>query len=152
MATFVRVIRAEEVIDFQTQYAGFGLTLEEDAATWFDSVTQEDFANNIEELFDEFIEELSQRGIAHNTVSQIHKFKQKEGESVRKAALRLKRYVKFCPIEELPTQSRLMLIFIQGLRNADLQKDLHMKRSTNLNEMVKGQGNPLLSRQLHSLQ
>ena len=112
VATFVRVIRAEEVTDFQTQYAGFGLTLEEDAATWFDSITQEDFANNIEELFDEFIEEFSQRGIAHNTVSQIHKFKQKEGESVRKAALRLKRYVKFCPIEELPTQSRLMLIFI----------------------------------------
>ena len=30
-----------------------------------------------------------------------------------------------------------MLIFIQGLKNADLQKDLHMKRSANLNEMVK---------------
>ena len=30
-----------------------------------------------------------------------------------------------------------MLIFIQGLRNADLQKDLHVKRSANLNEMVK---------------
>lgn len=30
-----------------------------------------------------------------------------------------------------------MLIFIQGIRNADLQKDLHMKRSADLNELVK---------------
>ncbi|RYA84504.1 hypothetical protein DD594_26105 [Enterobacter cloacae complex sp. 4DZ1-17B1] len=86
VATFVRVIRAEEVLDFPTQFVGFGLTLEDDAATWFDSVERRDFESK-EEVFDEFIEEFSQRGIAHNTVSQIHKFKQKEGESVQKASL-----------------------------------------------------------------
>ncbi|KAI5063042.1 hypothetical protein GOP47_0021589 [Adiantum capillus-veneris] len=38
VAAFLRVIRAEELLDFPTQFAGFGLTLEDDAATWFDSV------------------------------------------------------------------------------------------------------------------
>ncbi|WP_206738558.1 hypothetical protein, partial [Klebsiella pneumoniae] len=43
VVAFVRVIRAEEVLDFSTQFAGFGLTLEDDAATWFDSVEHRDF-------------------------------------------------------------------------------------------------------------
>ena len=86
VAAFMRVVRAEQVHDFSTQFQGFGRTLEDDAATWFDSVEEGDF-NTIQELMDEFIEEFSQGGIAHNTVLQIHTFKQKENESARKAAL-----------------------------------------------------------------
>lgn len=67
VAKFIRVIRAEEVLDFPTQYVGFGLTLEDDATTWFDSVEIREF--NTIELFDKFVEEFFQCGIAHNTVS-----------------------------------------------------------------------------------
>ena len=73
-ASFKQVLRAENITDAHIQFEGFGLTLEGIALTWFQPLKREDYVD-IEALLQDFVEEFSMRGIKHNTVSQIHSFK-----------------------------------------------------------------------------
>ena len=77
------------------------------------------------------------RGIKHNTFSLIYDFKQEVGESVKNAARRMKRYVKRCPREELPTEERHVSRFIEGLRSEMLKKDLYMRGCRTLEDVTK---------------
>ena len=77
------------------------------------------------------------RGIKHNTVSQIHSFRQKDNEKVREAALRFKQYIERCPPREKPQEDRQVVLFIEGIRNEHLKKDLHLKKCTTLDEATR---------------
>ncbi|MCO5562631.1 hypothetical protein L7F22_016259 [Adiantum nelumboides] len=126
VSLFKQVLRAEQITDFHTQYEGFGLTLKGTALTWFQPLDPKKFPN-IDNVLREFTEEFSKRGIKHNTVSQIYAFKQRENEKVKEASLRFKQYTERCPRREPPQDERLSVIFMEGLRNEMLKKDLHLK-------------------------
>ena len=81
--------------------------LESTSLTWFQPLKSK-YYNSIEALLQVFIEEFSMGGIKHNTVSQIHSFKQKEKEKVREAALWFKHYIERSrekPQERIDTSS-----------------------------------------------
>ena len=58
---------------------------------------------------------------------QIHGFKQKSYECVRDGANRLTQYLARCLEEEMPSQERLVFIFLEGLENKDLHVYLYMR-------------------------
>ena len=41
-----------------------------------------------------------------------------------------------CPKEEMPSQERLVSIFLEGLKNKDLHATLYMKHHKNLNQCI----------------
>ncbi|MCO5571286.1 hypothetical protein L7F22_025024 [Adiantum nelumboides] len=94
--------------------------------TWFQPLDPICFPN-IDNVLREFAEEFSKRGIKHNTVSQIYAFKQRENEKVKEASLRFKQYIERCPKRELLQDERLSMLFMEGLKNEMLNKDLHLK-------------------------
>ena len=64
--------------------------------------------------------------------------KKKRESAVRDASRRMKRYVKRCPLEELPTtKARIVSRFIRGLRSDLLKKDLYVKKCSTLDEVTK---------------
>ncbi|MCO5587134.1 hypothetical protein L7F22_041081 [Adiantum nelumboides] len=130
-----QVLRAEQITDFHTQYEGFGLTLEGTALTWFQPLDPELFPN-IDNVLREFAEEFSKRGIKHNTVSQIYAFKQRENEKVKEASLRFKQYIERCLRRELPQDERLSVLFMEGLENETLKKDLHLKACSTFEQVT----------------
>ncbi|MCO5590965.1 hypothetical protein L7F22_044941 [Adiantum nelumboides] len=136
VSLFKQVLRAEQITDFHTQYEGFGLTLEGTALTWFQSLDPKLFPN-IDNVLREFTEEFSKRSIKQNTVSQIYAFKQKENEKVKEASLRFKQYIKRCPRRELPQDERLSVLFMEGLRNETLKKDLHLKVCSTFEQVIR---------------
>ena len=79
VASFVQVMEAENIEEFRTQYQAFGLTLEGNAADWFQSLHMDEF-HDLATFFEEFTQEFSKRGIKHNTFSLIYDFKQEAGE------------------------------------------------------------------------
>ncbi|MCO5575225.1 hypothetical protein L7F22_029023 [Adiantum nelumboides] len=68
---------------------------------------------------------------------QIYAFKQKENEKVKEASLRFKQYIKRCPRKELPQNERLSVLFIEGLRNETLKKDLHLKACSTFEQVTR---------------
>ena len=86
-----------------------------------------------EDLEKDFIVAFSKTGLKHDVLSQIHGFKQKSDESVRDGANRLWKYLARCPEEEMPSQERLVSIFLEGLNSKDLHASLYMKHHKNLN-------------------
>ncbi|MCO5575177.1 hypothetical protein L7F22_028974 [Adiantum nelumboides] len=136
VSLFKQVLRAEQITDFHTQYEGFGLTLEGTALTWFQPLDPKIFPN-IDNVLKEFAEEFSKRGIKHNTVSQIYAFKQQENEKVNKASLRFKQYIERCPRRELSQDDRLFVLFMEGLRNKMLKKDLHLKACSTFEQVTR---------------
>ena len=68
VSNFVQVVEAEIVTDYRTQYQGFGMTLEGDAADCFQSLKNVSFAD-MEAFFEEFTGEFPKRGIEHNSYS-----------------------------------------------------------------------------------
>lgn len=89
-----------------------------------------------EELERNFIAAFSKTGLKHDVLSQIHGFKQKADESVRDGANRLQQYLARCPKEEIPSQERLVSIFLEGLLNRELHASLYMKHHKNLNQCI----------------
>ncbi|MCO5588471.1 hypothetical protein L7F22_042428 [Adiantum nelumboides] len=135
VSLFKQVLRAEQITDFHTQYVGFGLTLEGTALTWFQPLDPELFPN-IDNVLREFAEEFSKRGIKHNTVSQIYAFKQRENEKVKEASLRFKQYIERCPRRELSQDEKLFVLFMEGLKNETLKKDLHLKACSTFEQVA----------------
>ena len=133
VASFKQVVWAEQVSDPHTQIEGFGLTLEGKALSWFQNQEVESLTE-FKGLEKDFIAAFSKMGIKHNAVAQIYAFKQKDHESVRDCANRLKQYITRCPIEEKPSQARLISIFLEGLQNKTLHAHLYAKKHTSFNE------------------
>ena len=48
----------------------------------------------------------------------------------------LKQYLARCPKEEMPSQERLVSIFLEGLKNKDLHANLYIKHPKNLNQCI----------------
>ncbi|MCO5576475.1 hypothetical protein L7F22_030285 [Adiantum nelumboides] len=133
---FKQVLRAEKITDFHTQYEGFGLTLEGTALTWFQPLDPKIFPN-IDNVLREFAEEFSKKSIKHNTVSQIYAFKQQENEKVKEVSLRFKQYIERCPRRELSQDEILSVLFMEGLRNKTLKKNLHLKACSTFEQVMR---------------
>lgn len=73
-------------------------------------------------------------GPKHTSVTQINAFKQKEHESVRDCVNRLKQYIARCPDDEIPSQKRLVSIFLEGLQNKTLHAHLYAKKHRTFKE------------------
>ena len=71
VASYVQVLDAGRIEDFRTQYQAFGLTLEGNAADWFQSLLQIEDFDNLKTFFEEFTQDFSKRGIKHNTFCLI---------------------------------------------------------------------------------
>ena len=112
LASFKQVARAEQVNDLHTKVEGFGLTLEGRALSWFQTLNLSEYLS-YEALEKDFIAAFSKTGLKHDVLSQIHGFKQKNEESVRDGANRLRQYLARCPEEEIPSQERLVSIFLE---------------------------------------
>ena len=89
VAAYRQAVHAEQVRDVHTQIEGFGLTLEGKALTWFQTL-KPGVKESLTRLEKDFIFTFSKIGIKHNTVGQIHNFKQKDHESVKDCVSRLK--------------------------------------------------------------
>ena len=136
LATFRQVVRAEQITDLHTQVEGFGLTLEGKALSWFQTLEPDTF-REFEALENDFIAAFSKMGIKHNVVAQIYGFVQKENESVRDCANRLRQYIARCPEGEMPSSQRLVSIFLEGLSNKLLHANLYAKKHNTLNSCIK---------------
>ena len=55
---------------------------------------------------------------------------------MRDRANHLTQYLARCPEEEMPSQERLVSIFLEGLKNKDLHTTLYMKHHKNLNQCI----------------
>ena len=89
-----------------------------------------------EALKKDFIVAFSKTRLKHDVLLQIYEFKQKNDKSVRDGANRLRRYLARCLEEDMPSQERLMSIFLKGLKNKDLHATLYMKHHKNLNQCI----------------
>ena len=118
-----------------TKVEGFGLTLEGRALSWFQTLDLSYYLT-YEELEKDFIAAFSKIGLKHDVLSQIHGFKQKNDELIRDEANRLRQYLARCPIEEMPSQDRLVSIFLEGLSSKELYTVLYMKHHKNLNQCI----------------
>ena len=72
-------------------------------------------------------------GIKHNAVGLIYSFKQKDQEIVRDCVNKLKQYIARCPKVEKPSQTRLVSIFLESLRNKTLHAHLYAKKHSTFN-------------------
>ena len=115
-----------------TKVEGFGLTLEGRALSWFQTLNMSDYVT-CKELERDFIAAFSKIGLKHDVLSQIHGFKQKNDESVRDTANRLRQNLARCLVEEIPSQERLVSIFLEGLSSKELHAVLYMKHHKILN-------------------
>ena len=84
----------------------------------------------------DFAQAFSKTGIKHDTVALIFSFKQTLSETVRECSNRLKQYIARCPVGEVPTQERLVSLFLEGLVNQNLHATLFAKEHTNLNSCI----------------
>ena len=123
--------RAEKVHDLHTLVEGFSLTMEEKALTWFQTQNMAKFSS-FTQLAKEFVREHTKSGLKHDVLSQIHRFKQESNESVRDCASRLRQYLTSCLVMEIPSQERLVSLFLEGLRSQELHSFVYMKQITNL--------------------
>ena len=89
---------------------------------------------NFETLIKQFIEAYSKIGIKHNTVTQILSFKQKDKEIVRECVDRLRHYIVQCPESKMPSQEKLILCFLEGLRDKQLYTHLFTKGHRDFDE------------------
>ena len=133
MAAYRQAVHAEQVKDVHTQIEGFGLTLEGKALTWFQTLKPK-LKMSLASLEKDFIFAFSKMGIKHNTVGQIHNFKQNEHELVRDSVNRLKQLYLRCPDDEKPSQARLISVFLEGLRNRTLHAHLYAQKHSTFNE------------------
>ena len=85
----------------------------------------------------DFIASFSKMGVKHKPESKIQGFKQKEHETVRDCVNRLKQYIARCPIEEKPSQSKLVSIFLEGLKDKTLYKHLYAMKHQSFIECCK---------------
>lgn len=105
---------------------GFGLNLEGKVIQWFQTLNPSNYYN-FEVFKQEFIASFSKMGMKHDELSRINGFKQDKDESVHDCEVCLKQYISRCPSEEVLSQERLVLIFLEGLLYKDMYTALYMK-------------------------
>ena len=135
LALFKQVARAEEVLDLHVLKEGFGLTLEGKALSWFQTLDIGTY-HSLESLEKNFIGAFTKIGIKHSVSTLISNFKQDKKETVRECANRLRQYISRCPESELPSQEKIVSIFLEGLRDKTLHADLYGKKHKTLNECM----------------
>ena len=84
----------------------------------------------------DFIGVFTKTRIKLSVSTLITKFKQEEKETVRDCANRLRQYISRCPEKELPSQAKLISIFLEGLRDKSLHADLYAKKHKTLNKCI----------------
>lgn len=109
--------------------------MEGKASSWFQTLNIQAYYA-FEALETDFIGEFTKTGIKHSVSTLINAFKQEDKESVRDCANRLKKYVARCPVRELPSQEKLVSLFLEGLLNKNLHANLYGKKHRTLNECV----------------
>ena len=85
----------------------------------------------------DFVEAFSLTRIKHNTSTLIYNFKQIEHKMVRECSNRLKKYILRCPETEVPTQERLVSIFLESLLNKKLHAALYRSKHKTLAACIK---------------
>ena len=100
------------------------MTLESKALTWFQELEPQ-CKTSMATLEKDFIASFSKVGDKHQPESKIQAFKEKEHETVRDCVNHLKQYIARCPIEEKPSQSKLVSVFLEGLKDKTLYKHLY---------------------------
>ena len=113
------MVRVEKFHDLHTLVEGFGLTMERKALTWFQTQNITKFSS-FTQLAKEFVREHTKRGLKHDVLSQIHQFKQESKESIRDCGNRLQQYLTQCLVMEIPSQERLVSLFLEGLWSKEL--------------------------------
>ena len=73
-------------------------------------------------------------GLKHNAIALIYSFKQGKHKSVRDSVSRLRQYVNRCPLDEKPSQGRLISLFLKGLRDKVLHAHLYAQRHKTFQE------------------
>ena len=89
---------------------------------------------DFEIVIDAFIKENTKTKIKHNTLTQVLEFKQKEKETVRDAIGILKALILRCPSREMPAKDRLILCFLESLRDINLHVQLFGQKHVNLSK------------------
>ena len=92
------------------------------------------FKVSLTNLEKDFIASFSKMGIKHNPEAKIYKFKQKDHEIVRDCVNHLKQYIARFLVEEKSSQTKLISIFLEGLKDKMLYKHLYAKKHHSLNE------------------
>ena len=136
MANIRQVINVENVYEWHMQFEGFGMTLDGAALDWFRDLPKGAYTT-LDQLEPDFIKAFSLTGIKHNTVTKIYNFRQLETETVRDCSKRLKKYLLRCPKIEIPSQERLVSLFLEGLLNQKLHTVLYPKKHKTLNACIK---------------
>ena len=83
-----------------------------------------------------FVRKHTKSGLNHDVLSKIHQFKQEPDESVRDNASHLRQYMTRCLVMEIPSQERLVSIFLEGLWSKELHSAVYMKHLTNLDQCI----------------
>ena len=73
-------------------------------------------------------------GLKHNAIALIYSFKQGKHESMRDSVSRLRHYANMCPLDEKPSQGRLISLFLEGLRDKVLHAHLYAQRHKTFQE------------------
>ena len=112
------------------------MTLDGAALDWFRDLPKGAYTS-LDQLEPDFIEAFSSTGIKHNTVTKIYNFKQLETKTMRDCSKRLKKYLLRCLEIEIPSQERLVSLFLEGLLNCKLHAALYPKKHKTLNTCIK---------------
>ena len=70
LANFKQLLRAEHITDWHTQFEGFGLTLEDVALTWFQTIGVGTY-HGFEAMEKDFVQAFSKTGIKHDSSFDI---------------------------------------------------------------------------------
>ena len=110
-------------MDKHTQIEGFGLMLEGKALSWFQALEASD-KSSLHVLEELFVVAFSLMGLQYDTIALIYSFNQGEMESVRDSLNRINQYINWCPEDEKPSPSRLVSLFLEGLKNSTVHSHL----------------------------
>src|SRR5262249_42391427 len=120
LASFKKVVRAEQVNDWHVQFEGFGLTLKRKALSLFQTLPVGHYGK-LSRLEEDLIADFAKTGMKNTSLGQINSFKQLPSESVRDCVNQIRQYIMRCPEDMLPSQEWLVSIYIEGLINKELK-------------------------------
>ena len=112
------------------------MPLDGPALNWFQDIPKNAYTN-LEEMEKDLVEAISLIDIKHNTTTQIYNFKQVKYETIRDYSKKLKKYILRCPKAKIPSQDRLVSIFIESLINRKLHVALYLMKHKTLAASIK---------------
>lgn len=135
LASFRQAARAEDVQDLHVLREGFGLTMEGTALSWFQTLDIGSY-RSFETLEKEFIAAFTKTGIKHNVSNLLASFKQNQTETIKDCVTRFKQYIVRCPESEMPSQAKIVSIFLEGLNDKTLRANLYAMKHETINECI----------------